>query len=278
MKWIKRHSKPVAIISIIIILIIVISVSFRFDFNNFGPSATMQKAFSFVSAPINMVGNYVTNSVKGIFSVNKVQQENEELKEKIITLNRELLEVKLSQTELIELRSLSESLNYLKSIPEYKYITAEVMSQDGTNWFSIFTINVGTSNSIKLDSIVICGDGLIGRVIEVGTRWAKVITILDEASSVSFRVSRDIDITGVISGNGKGGIEGYLINSESEVMQGDIIITSGIGIFPEGIIIGKISEVISDNDKLLKTMKIESNVDFKSLQRVTVITKEGEEL
>ncbi len=53
--------------------------------------------------------------------------------------------------------------------------------------------------------------------------------------------------------------------------EGDRLVTSGMGLFPAGIEIGRITKVRYDSDEQLQKVDIKSSVDFKSLQKVAVI-------
>ena len=52
---------------------------------------------------------------------------------------------------------------------------------------------------------------------------------------------------------------------------GDEIITSGLGMYPKGVMLGKIVDIVEDKEGLLKTIKVSSYIDFKEIQRVLVI-------
>lgn len=273
MRWIREHVKLTIVIVVIVAMTILMTTSYFVDYTNFFVSTGVQKAVSVAQAPLTKIGNSISGGLKGIFGFRQVLAQNEEMKQQITDLNREIIDNKLAASELEELRSLSAALNYLETIPEYSYVTADVIAQDASIWLSTFTINVGESQGVGRDDIVINGDGLIGRVASVGGSWAKVVTIIDNSGSVSFRISRSIDFTGVLEGNGEGELEGYLLDPEADIVEGDVLITSGLGGYPQGISIGKVHSVVSDDDKLLKSIRIEPNVNFSSLQKVTVIQK-----
>ena len=165
-------------------------------------------------------------------------------------------------------------LSYTSVQNSQSYVTGDVIAMDSSNWFNIFTINVGTDQGVKKDAMVINGDGLVGRVYEAGSDWAKVISIIDETNNVSFQVFRDSSESylGVLTGDGMGGLKGYMLDSDASVIEGDTVVTSGIGIYPSGIVIGKISEVVVNTDSLLKEINLETSVDFKNVQKVMVLS------
>jgi rod shape-determining protein MreC len=273
MNWLREHKILTLILSIFFALVIVVVVSYQNIGNNTVLGRGIDEVVALVQGPVSNAGNGVKSGIKGIFQFRSILNENEELKKQISDLNREIIQIKLTDTELAELRNLSNILGYDNVTPNYNYVTADVVAMDGSNWFNLFTINAGTDDGIYKDAVVINGDGLIGRVLEVGSDWAKVISVIDESNSVSFKVFRDMKLLGILSGDGKGSLEGYMIDPEAAVIEGDILITSGMGMYPEGIPIGKVNKVVWDNDTLLKTVTIEPSAYFKNLQKVTVLVR-----
>ncbi len=121
---------------------------------------------------------------------------------------------------------------------------------------------------------VVSPQGLVGKVIEEYSHQAKVLLIIDERSKVGIRVQRTRDIA-ILQGKGKEGVceLKYLLNTAS-VKVGDKVVTSGLGnLFPEGILVGKISEVKRDSNRLFQEVKITPTVDFGKLEELFVIKK-----
>ena len=122
------------------------------------------------------------------------------------------------------------------------------------------------------NSTVINGNGLVGLVYEVGEDWSKVISIIDQKSSVGFemlRVSDDYD--GILSGTTNYELIGELFDPLASIRVGEYIVTSGLGMYPKGILIGKVYEVIEDKDLILKRVKVTPVVNFRKIDKVMVI-------
>ena len=271
MNWLREHRRLTVMISLFLILTVMIVVSYNHQGNSTFIGRGIEKVAAFVQGPVSGAGSGVKSGLRGIFQFKSVVKENEDLKKEVASLNREMIQIKLSQAELNELRDLSKILGYENVTRDYDFITADVIAMDGSNWFNLFTINRGTDDGVYPDAVIINGDGLIGRVYDVGPGWAKVISVIDESNSVSFKVFRNVQLLGILSGDGKGGLTGYMIDPNAAVMEGDSLITSGIGMYPEGIAIGKVKKVEWNNDTLLKTVSIEPSAYFKNLQKVTVL-------
>ena len=95
-----------------------------------------------------------------------------------------------------------------------------------------------------------------------------MISLIDEDCDVSFKLVRDRKQLGIVSGSAGGGIVGYMMDADSTVSEGDIIVTSGLGLYPEGISIGN---VVYNSNTLLKEITVEPVVNFKGLEKVAVI-------
>ena len=62
-----------------------------------------------------------------------------------------------------------------------------------------------------------------------------------------------------------------MLDEDSTVAEGDILLTSGMGIFPEGLEIGSVRSVTSNSNTLIKEITVEPSVDLNSLRKVSVI-------
>ncbi len=127
---------------------------------------------------------------------------------------------------------------------------------------------------------VICADGLVGRVTEVGATWSKVTAVIDAETSVPVMVERTRDNCmdrGVLNTvDSEAGMElYYLPRDRTELVTGGTVITSGIGgIYPKGINIGSVREVLTADGEA--NAIISPSVDFVHIEEVFIITGNGE--
>jgi rod shape-determining protein MreC len=279
MKWYKEHFRAIIIGFILLLLLSLTVASYINEGSNSWLGVQLGRISTFLHEPVADVEKGITTSLKGIFQFKKLLADNEALYNENAQLKKQILNIALSRHEIAELRNLEEAMNYIDPSESYDYVTAKVIAMDGSNWYRIFSVNAGTKNGVRKNAVVINGDGLIGRVLDVGPNWAKVITVIDENNSVSFQVFRDLNLIGISSGDGRGKITGFMLDEEAVVIEGDMLITSGMEIYPQGIPIGKISAITWDSDGLLHTVEIESAVDFTKIQKVSIIMTgaEGEE-
>ena len=123
--------------------------------------------------------------------------------------------------------------------------------------------------------MVITGQGLVGRVTEVGLNTCEVLCITDISSSVGAIVERSAMI---------GIVEGYYENEcrflyttgfadISDIAEWDVILSSGSGsIYPYGLKIGTVTDIRLDDASRSVIATIKSAVDFDNVTRVMIIT------
>lgn len=270
MRFIKEHKGIIASILIFLILIILVIFSYKNSDKQGSIFSVVTQTVATIDEPIYSITGKVKNAVVGVFSVGQIRKENEELKEKVEKLEKTIVEQQMQESELAELRELSSALNYNHIQKAENYVSADIVAMDNSNIFNRFTINAGEKQGVVQNAIVVNGDGLVGRIEVAGSGYSKVVSIIDEQNSVSFMVQRDMSIIGVARGNGKGSLEGFTIDGKAEIIKGDVIVTSGMGMYPAGIKIGKISKVKYSNDTQLKTLEVKTSVNFKKIQKVLV--------
>ena len=230
----------------------------------------LNKGFTFLQSNFKNLINYKSNLKEN----QNLKKENEELKSKLTELNNKL-------EEIDSLESLKKSLNFIDESYQATKISASVVGKNDGNWYNSFIIGAGSKQGVKKDSIVVNGSGLVGMVYEVSDNYSKAISLLDTKSSVSFKLAKNSDFKGVITQNStidnkenykdKGYLYGYMFDTSYEVLPGDIVTTSGLGVYPEGIPIGEVDKVIDDKDKSMKFVIVKPYVDFKNVDDVTII-------
>lgn len=223
---------------------------------------------------INHVGQWMSDLTKNLETLQEVREENEALQKEVdeLTVKNNLL-----QQDKFELERLRELYTLDQQYSEYEKIGAHVTANDGGNWFNSFLIDKGEKDGIRVDMNVMAGKGLVGIVTEVGPNWARVRSIIDDASNVSALVLSTSDKC-IVNGDltlmqdGKIRFE-QLPNNENEITVGEQVVTSHISSkYLQGILIGYISDIKVDSNNLTRSGYIIPAADFQHLQEVLVIT------
>ena len=160
--------------------------------------------------------------------------------------------------------------------PDFKFQPATVIARDPTDVFASFTIDQGTLNGVAPNDPVITADGLVGYISEAGSTFSTVITLYDPSLRVGAMDSRTRD-AGIVSGGLSLAEEGYCrmsyLSRSSAITLGDLVITSGAGgVFPQGLLIGSVSEIKQESDDISMYAVIKPAVNLDELRDVMVIT------
>ena len=216
-----------------------------------------------VQNAFTMLGHKVKGDTEFFTNLDTLKKENEELKSKnqeLETQVRELEILKAENSKLQEYANLSEKYQEYETIPAY---FSERFAYSCNFEFS----------GIEKNMTVIADKGLVGHVISVTDNTAKVQVIVDSASSISAMIStssESIICRGSVENNKC--LNASYIDTSSELLVGDSVVTSGIGgIYPKGITIGTIKQVVNTKNITDRYAIVETAVDFSKLYTVLVI-------
>jgi len=265
-----KHNGTIGtVVTVIILILLVILTNVNRDNLSYAEGFVTSIIMPIQNA-FTMLKNKVTGDTQFFSDLNSLKSENEELKQK----NNEL-ETKLRELEIIKAENtkLQEYANLTEKYQEYSTMAAYVIDRDVSNYSSNIIINVGSDQGIEKNMTVIADKGLVGHVTSVTNNTAKVQVIVDSASSVSCMISTSSE--SIIC---KGSVENdkYLnasyIDTSSELLVGDSVVTSGLGgIYPKGITIGTIKQVVNTGNITDRYAVVETAVDFSKLYTVLVI-------
>ena len=182
------------------------------------------------------------------------------------------------QKQIDELQAaLNDYLNIIEQDNDYQFADARVIAIDPADKYNNFTISAGTLSGISVNDPVITPEGRVGVVYETGLNYSKVRSILDPETQVSATVSRTRN-NGVTGGTLSLAQEGKLklgfLSRDGGAEAGDMVITSGMGgIYPAGLLIGEIEEVLPESDGMTLYGVVKPYADLSRLSQVLVITE-----
>lgn len=242
-----------------------------------GASTVVEQIVGTITAPVQSLTSGLSGSITGFLDqflrASEISQENEQLREE----NRKLIEQMVDyENYKHENESLKEQLGIQEENPQWETMTASVIGRDPSDQFYSFTIDKGTLDGVSYQDPVITADGLVGIVSEVGPVFAKVTTILDVRLNVACQDVRTQDvatISGDIEMAQQGKCKMSLIPRESGIAKGDIVQTAGTsGLYPQGIVIGRVSDVGFEPQGTMMYAVVEPANDIKSIKDVVIIT------
>ncbi|EHL18706.1 rod shape-determining protein MreC [Peptoanaerobacter stomatis] len=270
-KGLVKWKKVIAAVTVFLILAVMLINSIRYE----KTSSINNKCFD-VFTQMSLIGNKIRNK----FISDSTDSELEKLKEENRSLRDQLIKNTMQEEEVQELNNLKNALKFVTDKTASDFISADIVARNDGNYYNSFTISAGSDNGVKSDSIVVNGDGLIGRVYQVSQKYSKAVSIIDSRFPVSFQIigrssdtgmlSQDVSITQIEDASL---IKGYMFDVNSPVKIDDIVTTSGLGLYPAGIPIGKVQQIIPDEQNILKYIVVQPYVNFKKLDKVMVFNK-----
>lgn len=204
-----------------------------------------------------------------VFPVHSVNGENilsDEMKDSIINNLKEDNE---------ELKKLS---NINLSISDFDFINGTVIERNREYWFNTLTINKGTTDGVDIDMAVIDSNGLIGRISMVtkNTSTIKLITTNDIKNKVSAVIHNNNEkIYGIINGyDSKNNLLNLIIDDNKNIIENSKVETTGMGgVFPSGILIGKVVDVIKKDDGITNVVRVKPSSSIKGERYVSILKR-----
>lgn len=254
-----------------------------------GPGATflnpvgdvMNGVLSPVEGFLLRVSSGIGDTVSSLVAFHGARRENEILRQSVgeLTAENALLREQLAAAEWYGIPDASEALAPFWD--QYAWIGASVVSRGQDSWYQTIKINRGRRHGVALNAPVVTGAGLVGKVVSVTETTAQVLMLTDaQGQASSFVRQREGEpVYGVVCGTyGQGSrlhSDGELrmdFRQEDDVAVGDPVLTSGLGgVFPKGIMIGTVTEVLVDSSGMMKRARVKAAVNFDALEEVRVI-------
>ena len=190
------------------------------------------------------------------------KEQNEVLKAKLIAIR-----------ENEQARDRFERIQNFRNNQSYSSIIANVVGRDPSNWNASLIIDKGHHEGLVVGQPVVSSLGVVGRIFEVGENTAKVILLSDPTFAVAAVVQRSRE-NGLLTGTLQGVLRLQYLTDNADVKVGDSVVTSRLSTaFPEGILIGQITDVEASVNNHTVECLVEPAVDLSELEEVVVIRK-----
>jgi rod shape-determining protein MreC len=195
-----------------------------------------------------------------------VQAENADLRRQL-----EAVQVQYQERRALADRARSlEDLLALRDRSNLETVAAEIIAASASPDFRTLTIDKGTTHGIKGDMAVIGSDGVVGRIVVPSRAAAKVQLLIDRNAAAGALIERS-RAQGIALGGGDERLRLEYVSEASDVVVGDVVVTSGIdGIYPKGFTIGRV-ESVEKNGPAYRRITVKPAVNFSSLETVLVV-------
>lgn len=226
--------------------------------------------------PFEYVWDSGTRLISGVWShyidLTDAAAENTRLKKEISVFKSQMLDYDEKQNEIVRLRSLIGFAQHFQGT----HIVAEIVGSQEYPSFKTMRISKGKQDGIRIGMPVVTAEGVVGRVIRAGMKFADVHLLIDTNFNIDILLQRT-RIRGVLKGSDNDAV--LKLNRRVEVRIGDTLVTSGIiGGFSKGLPIGKVIRIAYESDNISQTITVEPWVNFDRIEEVIVLENHDKEL
>jgi rod shape-determining protein MreC len=224
-------------------------------------------AFSEVQRAASSLSGGVHNAWTGYANLRGVRSENQQLKQQVGELQVQIQQERAAAQRAHQLEAL---LGFQQQL-QLKTVAAGVIGAGASPEFRTATINRGSGDGLAVNMPVIAPTGLVGRIVTLAPRAAKIQLVVDRNFGAGALVERS-RAQGVVLGTGEDLLQMKYVTGVADVRAGDTIVTAGVdGIYPKGLVIGRVESVDKGNG-IYKVVRVRPTADFNRLEDVLVVT------
>jgi rod shape-determining protein MreC len=260
----------------IIVLVALIGFSIREREKLTWPEQFIKDTSGWVQSLVSKPAHFVAGFFENLQDLQNTYEENKELKsrmEKLVSLEAQVQELEKDNKELRDILGEEETLR------DFEPLQATVIGRNPDRWHEMIIINKGKKHGIKKNMAVATAHGLIGKVKTVNqfSSTVQLLSAMDPKNRISAIVQGDTNVFGFVQGydEEKKALLIKSIPAGVEIKKDQNVITSGMGgVFPQGLQIGKVIEVMPDQYGLNQTALVKPGADFYDLENIIVIKRQ----
>jgi rod shape-determining protein MreC len=197
-----------------------------------------------------------------------VRQENRDLK----------AQVERMRIEQVRLMEDAQQARRLQAVLHFKErfisqtLAAQVIGSSGSEQSRVIYIDKGSNDGLKANMPVITADGVVGKIVQPLANTSVVLLVTDPAWGVGGVLEKS-RLQGIAKGTPGGDLKFSNILADEKVEAGERVLTSGgDGIFPKGLPLATVSELLKREDMFLN-IRLAPAANLSKLEEVLVITK-----
>jgi len=220
-----------------------------------------------ISTLLSTVSSAMSGTWRAYVDVVGVRQEREWLRRRVRELEAQAERAAGIETQNARLQAL---LDLREGMPGQS-VAARITGVDASGLFRTATLNKGENDGVVKGMAVVAPPGVVGKVVSTSPNAARVLLLEDPSSGVDALVQRS-RARGIVEGSSTGGCQLKYVKHREDVRVGDLVVTSGLdGIFPKGLVVGRIVRLAREEGGLFQTAEIEPAIDFNKLEEVLVV-------
>jgi len=232
-------------------------------------------AFRPMQAAVDGAARDIVSITTALADIDQLRRDNDSLRAENDRLRLE----NRSATEARRENDLLTGLLQLRQGIDFQTRAATVIARETTEARRVLVIDRGSDDGIEVGHVVIAAGGaVVGRVIDVGPTFARVLLISDTTSTVIGQLVASA-ATGKVVGQPGGALVMEDVDSTVTVPIGEEVFTAGIELegglrspYPKGLLIGQVVDIARDPNEVVQTVYLQPAAPLDRLEFVLVIT------
>lgn len=265
--FLRKNQVPLSCCFCLFLSVYILSASSRGQLKNEPLSAVLM----WILRPLQIAAQGTVNWIGGLQenydTIAGFRAENERLRRRIQNLEVErhkLLEAQATNHRLKQLLDFRAELSGTA-------VTASIIANSPTSWFRSCLLDKGSADGVRKGMAVVTPLGVLGQVVSVTPRTAKVLLLTDPNSGIDVLVQRT-RTRGIVSGSLENGTILKYVKRSEDVQDGDRLMTSGTdGVFPKGLLVGTVIKVMKQHVGLFQFIEVLPAVQPARVEEVLIV-------
>jgi rod shape-determining protein MreC len=270
--FLRKNQVPLSCCFCLFLSVYILTVASRGQLKNEPLSAVLM----WILRPLQIAAQGTVNWIGGLQenydTIGGFRAENERLRRRIQSLEVERQKLLEAQATNARLKQLLEFRAALAG----KAVTASIIANSASSWFQSCLLDKGSADGVRKGMAVVTPLGVVGQVVSVTPRTAKVLLVTDPNSGIDVLVQRT-RARGIVSGSLENGTVLKYVKRSEDIQEGDRLITSGTdGVFPKGMMVGTVIKVMKQHIGLFQFVEVLPAVQSTRVEDVQIVAVGGE--
>ena len=274
-----RYFRVIILLAVVIVLNLPLPASMRIE-------STARDHFAPFQNVMWLLLHRGREAVTSVVRARRAVRRRRELEVRVATLQEEIRQLRALEAEN---RVLRRQVGF-RERSRHRLVLGRVIGRgDATGWWQTARLNRGSVDGIAPNMAAITTEGLVGRTRHVSRHTCDVLLLTDPNCRVACKFART-EAFGIARGSGlavNGDLELEMLSAAKpfrveyiakahHILKGDKVVTSGLGgIFPEGLLIGRVTRAGLDESGLYRRAVVEPAADIGALRYIFIVTEAG---
>ena len=242
-----------------------------------GNPSPVTRVVRFVTTPVQRaasgIGGFFGKGLSYFTDFDALQAENEELRRQLREMEQTVRDAELALEENARLRQQAGQPERQRDLTT---VEAEVIARNPGDWATTLTLDKGSNHGVEMGDLVTTVDGMAGYVSELYANTCEITTVIDVEMQCGALITRTRE-TAIAEGDydlmADGNLRLSYLTEDSSVVIGDTVETSGRGgVFPKGVMIGTVENVLPEDNGISYYAVLRPFVDVDTVSSVSIVT------